>query len=109
MLQYYPSNNIPASSNRLANNSITTTSEPQTVHVYPNPAKDELTISISSESVNNYKVELIDLLGKIVLTENVNANLYSLPLKGIDPGIYICRVLNEKGDILFKDKLTIIK
>jgi len=83
--------------------------QPLSVNVFPNPAKDEITISISSDSVSNYKVQLINLLGKIVLTENINLTTYSLSLKDIKQGVYICRVINNKADIIYNNKITVIK
>jgi len=79
------------------------------VNVYPNPAKDEVIISIPAESVSNYKVELINLLGKVTLTEKFSDNLHSMSLNGISQGIYICRIIDENGSVLFNNKLIIIK
>jgi len=44
-----------------------------------------------------------------VITENVNTNINSLPLKGIEQGVYICKVTNEKGDIIYNNRIVVIK
>jgi len=50
------------------------------VGVNPNPAKDEVIISIPAEINGNYKVELFSLLGKIMISEKFNENIHSLPM-----------------------------
>jgi len=52
--------------------------------VYPNPAKDFITIKINSKDYNG-KYELINLTGKIIL-KNINSN--KIDLSDIPPGIY---------------------
>ena len=66
-------------------------------------------ISIPAEINGNYKVELFSLLGKIMITEKFNENIHSLPLNNISQGVYICRITDENGAVLFNNKLIIIK
>jgi photosystem II stability/assembly factor-like uncharacterized protein len=76
------------------------------VKCYPNPASDEITISITSDN-NNYKFELINLLGEVVLSSNENKNLFSMSLKGIREGYYICKITDNKGTIIYLNKIVI--
>ena len=99
----------PASSGSRLTNTHENAIEQLPVSVYPNPAKDEVIISIPAENLGNYKVELISLLGKTTLSEKFNDKLHSLSLNGIEGGIYICRVTDENGTVLFNNKLVIIK
>ncbi|HNW97455.1 MAG TPA: T9SS type A sorting domain-containing protein [Bacteroidales bacterium] len=101
-------NTLPASGSKLSNTNENTIQE-ITISVYPNPAKDEVIISIPIEIKSIYKIELIDVLGQTILSESINKNLYTLSLSGINKGVYICKILDEKSNVLFNDKLTVIK
>jgi len=92
-----------------ANN--TTTAEPQVVHVYPNPSKGELNINFNQTDGNNYTLELTNLLGRTIYKKVVNANVdvLTVSLTDVPNGIYICRVTDQNGAMLFNDKLIIIK
>ncbi|OYU96480.1 MAG: hypothetical protein CFE21_08810 [Bacteroidetes bacterium B1(2017)] len=62
--------------------------------VFPNPAKDQLTIELGKPSSEKLFIELIAIDGKQVLTQYLAPNQVSLTLKLNDllPGIYFVRV-----------------
>lgn len=73
-----------------------------TYKVFPNPASDKLTITF--EAVNlNYTIELLDLTGRIILT-NEYLNLsgsqeISIPVTGVSSGNYIVKISTENVSI----------
>jgi hypothetical protein len=76
--------------------------------VYPNPAKDKLTVSTLDNQL--YKVELIDVLGKSVLNfknENMTGNL-ELDINAINGGTYFVRAYTKAGMFTTK-KVLIVK
>jgi hypothetical protein len=75
-----------------------------TFTVFPNPFTTQLTVSFENEFAHR-KVILTDLLGKEVLAfENVGKQL-TIQKDGLTPGIYLLKVLDEKG--LFTEKVVV--
>lgn len=64
--------------------------------VYPNPAIDEVNVSFQVEKNENAEVEIINAIGKSVLSTSVNAisgkNLVMLNTSNIQSGVYMIRV-----------------
>jgi len=67
---------------------------------YPNPVSDILTIGFPSPLLGQYKVEIVDLQGRIVYTKVANeGSVQSLVISNIDflpSGIYLIKVTNSK-------------
>ncbi len=71
--------------------------------VYPNPTLDILNIEIQSSGINKvYKVELLNHLGQVIITEFHVSNLPSkvLNLRQLAAGVYWVRVFDENGNAL---------
>ncbi|MBS1634885.1 MAG: T9SS type A sorting domain-containing protein [Bacteroidetes bacterium] len=67
---------------------------------YPNPAHDNLTLSIKA-SDKAFTAEIFDLSGKMVLSENLGicsepANKRMLHIQNLSPGLYLLRINNGK-------------
>jgi len=64
--------------------------------VYPNPAHDKLTVSMYSEESSQFNLQLLDISGRIILSENFSGetglNAYDLDLKNFAKGIYTLKV-----------------
>ena len=58
------------------------------INIYPNPAKDFIIISADDNNIE--KVEITDLLGRLVFTDKSGAT--RLNLNDLKSGQYICRV-----------------
>lgn len=63
------------------------------VNVYPNPAKE----SINIENANNSTVSVYNLIGELVLQENVNNTVYSLDISNLTEGTYIVKIDGKEG------------
>ncbi|MCB0794989.1 MAG: T9SS type A sorting domain-containing protein [Flavobacteriales bacterium] len=76
-------------------NSVTENDHGSEVSVYPNPAEDQLFLS---GLLPGDRIELVDVLGKIILTERTDRTSGSIPLSDLNmgPGTYVVRVL--RGD-----------
>jgi photosystem II stability/assembly factor-like uncharacterized protein len=67
------------------------------IQIYPNPTIDQLKVNLDS----NYKlssVRVLDISGKIVLVTKENF----ISLKDLSSGVYICKVLTDKGVVAKK-------
>ncbi|MCF0200306.1 MAG: T9SS type A sorting domain-containing protein, partial [Bacteroidales bacterium] len=62
--------------------------------LYPNPASTMLRIETESPM---QQVEVFDLLGRLVLRENPNANSACIDLSHCENGVYFIQILHENG------------
>jgi hypothetical protein len=69
--------------------------------LYPNPAGDFLTLDISSDKNMPIKINMINMSGQLVYSQNeqlqTNKNLFQLNTSNIPSGIYLVQLLNENG------------
>jgi len=73
---------------------------------YPNPVKDELTITLSKTGV--YTVEIKDYLGRLVLSESIPNNdlSHKISLNSLHTkGIYFAFLRNKQGKIVASEKI----
>ena len=68
-----------------------------TFDIYPNPATDQVTISIEGEGVANLTVT--DVAGRVALTNQValTAGQAELNIANLEAGVYIFNVVLENG------------
>lgn len=73
--------------------------------LYPVPVTDVITIEMP-ESSGNTRIEITDLLGKVILSKNYNSfSKESIDLRMLHPGLYIVRII-ENGSIKSNTKIT---
>jgi len=71
--------------------------------VYPNPARNFLTIESEDSFQTESEIVLLDMSGKILLSKSTSLNgIYSFSLNNIDPGVYLLRVVNSGKTVIFK-------
>lgn len=75
--------------------------------VYPNPAGENLFIKCNNLQANdNFKIQLIDVLGKIYFTANLNSfeiqNGIELPINKLAAGLYLLRITNRTQSLTEK-------
>lgn len=80
-------------------NAIEMIGGPMQVSVYPNPASTTVTIDLQDQSAISY-IELIDLTGRVWLSEATTENTLVLYLSGIPSGYYFVRLRSEKQESL---------
>ncbi len=72
-----------------------------TLNAYPNPVSSDLTIDLDATTSGSYVVELLDLSGRIVKSEVMNAiiglNRNSMDVSTLAKGMYLLNVKNEDG------------
>ena len=78
-------------------------------NVYPNPADALVNIAFSSLDEGAYSIKLVDMLGRVVKSDIINAgpgeNTYVMNLDGIAKAVYT--VVLQKGDNISKAKLVV--
>ena len=77
--------------------------------IYPNPSQGSFTIAFNhTSSINEeYYVEVYNMLGAKIITQ-VLVN-QSINLSAFNNGIYLIRITNSKGNILFTNRLILQK
>lgn len=95
----------------ITNTFITTFVEPLSVKdfnsnifsVYPNPAKDKVTISLKENSVDDFDITLIDIQGKVIniAPERENGS-FVFDVSFLESGLYFIQLRNDNGDHIEK-------
>lgn len=65
--------------------------------LYPNPANDNITISINRPLNGNYHAVIHDLRGQIVMEENFNEPLHRIDISTLPAGVYFCALTGPGG------------
>jgi tRNA-binding EMAP/Myf-like protein len=76
--------------------------------VYPNPTSDKLYLRLVDRMDKDVKVTVTDLLGKSILTENLNGKVLQaqeIDLSKQPSGIYLLKV--EAGDKVYMKKIQV--
>ncbi len=73
---------------------------PVTLNVYPNPSTGIFNVS----SDNNYKLDVIDILGKTILSQEIQKGQTTLNLSSFNSGIYFVRFTNATESFVVKIK-----
>jgi|WetSurMetagenome_2_1015567.scaffolds.fasta_scaffold93229_1 hypothetical protein len=69
------------------------------IQIFPNPCRDELNLKFNSVHNNDFNFEIINLLGKIVLSGNIQNNSLKINTSQLDSGYYILRMTNGNGEL----------
>ncbi len=71
------------------------------IKVYPNPVKDELSVSFKNDNSESVNIEIINTVGQSVFKEkrdtNAGENTLVLPLLHIESGLYFLKISSDKG------------
>ena len=77
------------------------------VKEYPNPASGEVNFVITAPKVKS--IEIVDMLGKIIISKTVNQELTVVQLDKLNDGTYLYQLRDENDSIIVTNKLMIIK
>lgn len=73
------------------------------IHVYPNPAQNEIRTTIKHNKTENLVIIFSDMLGRIVHTGHISVTTGTshaiFSLDKLPSGTYLCRVQNSKGQL----------
>ena len=74
--------------------------------LYPNPAKENITIDIPQVLAQSVLIAVYDLSGKLVLKNKYDLKkMIEVPVKSLSSGLYIVQVMDEDGGI-YHEKLV---
>ena len=77
------------------------TSEINSVSIYPNPTSGRINVVINNnENIND--VVVLDLTGKVLMSQSVNSNKASLDLSSYSKGMYLVKVITAEDSYVKK-------
>ena len=85
-----------SSTQSIVNNSLN-----ESIHIYPNPTKDNLIIEINSTTTNQ-KLEILNLVGQTLFTNIINNNKTTINISAFPSGVYIIKLYTDNGTIVKK-------
>ncbi|MCI4671480.1 MAG: T9SS type A sorting domain-containing protein [Bacteroidia bacterium] len=80
------------------------------VSLYPNPAKDILTIDVAAERLSGFGISLYDLSGKTVMSKGIEPTTNfstTMDVSGLNSGVYLVKIYSESG--VYTNKIMIMK
>jgi beta-glucanase (GH16 family) len=73
-----------------------------TLQVYPNPSDDAFFVDLGAAPRGSVHMEVIDLQGRVVLSQELRTQQSRLEMGGQSPGVYFLRVNGAKGSMVRK-------
>lgn len=77
--------------------------------VYPNPARETVTISSPEQSMSNWKASIFSTSGQVVLTQTLNGFSSGINISYLPDGLYIIRIDDQSNTTISNQKLHILK
>ena len=71
--------------------------------IYPNPANEQLMIEIDGQFYNDINVEFYNLSSCLIKKERLKSNC--MDVSGLNPGVYIIKIIDNKNNLVYIDKL----
>ena len=72
------------------------------INIYPNPTQNSVSIDLGNNSISNARLELIDLLGKTLIQQQVQHSTEKINMADVPQGIYLLKFTNIVGSKVFK-------
>ena len=74
--------------------------------IYPNPNNGNFTIKMKNEIIDNYLLELYDVLGKKLKMQTLNSSETKIQTTNLSKGIYIAKITNSEN-ISYTTKIVV--
>lgn len=78
------------------------------IQVYPNPARESMTISCEWCKDEGAVLQVHNLMGQLVLEQTINTEQSIISVAHLAAGAYIC-TLSDSGSLLSKQKIVVVK
>lgn len=72
-------------------------------NIYPNPVNSNLTIELDKYwNIQNTSIEILDLRGKVIISEELVSYINSINIEKLVSGIYLVNIYNKKNSVIEK-------
>src|SRR5690606_18827087 len=84
----------------------------ESLNVYPNPAKDNVTLTFDLNKSEKINIEIYDVMGKLVYTEDLGTvlsgnTIKNLNISHLNSGLYLVNI--QAGNTIAVKKITVNK
>lgn len=86
---------------------INEASEKNNVLVYPNPANENIFFTVNS--IYAMKIFVFDATGKLVVRSRISNKTTTVPVAGLNDGIYFFQVKNNEEESILRGKFSVVK
>ena len=77
--------------------------------IYPNPTSDYINLKIPHyKNYNNFRYKIVDLNGRVVLSNTINEPIKTVDLVSLSDGLYFVQIY-ESNNLLYSSKISVIK
>lgn len=80
------------------------------VQIFPNPASHYIAIQTEEFPEGGYHIQVVDMTGRVVQVEqNIQTESYQMTTKALTNGHYILLLRNQKGNLIKRQQIDILK
>ncbi len=84
---------------------ISTTPSDITVNVFPNPVQDKVNIYLLGDNARKQMI-VTDARGRTIYQQQVTDMITTLDMQKLPAGVYVIKIVNAEGKILFSEKVV---
>ena len=79
------------------------------ISIFPNPAKDFISVSFKSNNIGEIKMSIVNTLGETIMSKILNNNETQIQVSDLPAGVYYCKFVSAQNQILAAKKIIIIR
>ena len=78
-------------------------SDLQQIQIYPNPAKDIITLDVGDLTLDiNNELFIINTIGQVVYSSNIQSQIFNIDIRKLQSGVYYIRLIGVENSKVFK-------
>ncbi|WP_040540497.1 phosphodiester glycosidase family protein [Pedobacter arcticus] len=75
---------------------------PSSISIYPNPAKDNITIALNDSNIKKFEVEIFNMMGESVLKDTYIGSKTTIATNKLNEGVYVLHLKSKNTTQTFK-------
>jgi hypothetical protein len=92
----------------VASNIVDNVLKYQNIKIYPNPACSFINVEFPTFNNEQFKIEILNMLGEVVLAQPIMASNNNLKIDDLVNGIYYVKI-SSGNKIVFNSKINVVK
>lgn len=78
------------------------------VSIYPNPINNVFYLDIESNSVVDYELKVLNIIGQEISKQNIKEKTNTIYIKGLESGVYFIQLWNKSEKLVASKKLIVL-
>lgn len=70
----------------------------QVISIYPNPTSGDFNINFEGNNIN--RIDIINVIGEVVFSENIDENINQLRIQTLSKGVYMIKLQTQSNNII---------